>query len=119
MAAQGVNGESGLALSQLAFFKAFDAQLQRAPVAQWKAYLRFRTIDDAAPALSKPFAQNHFAFHSTTLEGRQVQPPRWKQVITTLNQTIAEAMGQLYVAQKFPRPPSSRCWRWWRMCAPP
>ncbi|CAE1132337.1 M13 family metallopeptidase [Xanthomonas euroxanthea] len=102
MAAQGVTGESGLALSQLAFFKAFDAQLQRAPVAQWKAYLRFRTIDDAAPALSKPFAQNHFAFHSTTLEGRQVQQPRWKQVITTLNQTIAEAMGQLYVAQKFP-----------------
>ncbi|PPT25815.1 peptidase [Xanthomonas arboricola] len=101
MAAQGVEGESGLALSQLAFFKAFDAQLQRAPVAQWKAYLRFRAIDDAAPALSKPFVENHFAFYAKTLEGRQVQPPRWKQVIDALNTTVAEAMGQLYVARHF------------------
>ncbi|WP_349656543.1 M13 family metallopeptidase [Xanthomonas sp. 10-10] len=102
MAAQGVNGEKGLALSQLAFFKTFDGLLQTVPVAQWQAYLRFHVIDTAAPALSKPFVENRFAFYSKTLEGRQVQPPRWKQVIDALNTTIAEAMGQLYVAQKFP-----------------
>ncbi|MDG4491350.1 M13 family metallopeptidase [Xanthomonas vesicatoria] len=102
MAAQGVDAEKGLAISQLAFFKTFDGLLQTVPVAQWQAYLRFHAIDAAAPALSKPFVENHFAFYSKTLEGRQVQPPRWKQVIDALNTTIAEAMGQLYVAQKFP-----------------
>lgn len=101
MAAQGVTGEKGLALSQLAFFKAFDQQLHTAPVAQWKAYLRFRTIDDAAPALSNPFVENHFAFHAKTLDGRQAQMPRWKQVINALNGSVAETMGQLYVARNF------------------
>ncbi|WP_372362100.1 M13 family metallopeptidase [Xanthomonas sp. NCPPB 1325] len=101
MTAQGVTGEKGVALSQLAFFKTFDKLLQTAPASQWRAYLRFRAIDDAAPALSKPFVENHFNFYARTLEGRQVQTPRWKQVIQSLNDTIAEAMGQLYVAREF------------------
>ncbi|MCC4604746.1 M13 family metallopeptidase [Xanthomonas campestris] len=101
MAAQGVAAEPGLAVSQPAFFKALDGLLASAPMSQWKAYLRFRAIDDAAPALSRPFADNYFDFHSRTLQGQKVAPPRWKQVINALNTTIAEAMGQLYVAREF------------------
>ncbi|WOB26533.1 MULTISPECIES: M13 family metallopeptidase [Xanthomonas] len=101
MQAQGIQPQKGLALSQVAFLKNFDSLLHTAPVAEWKSYLRFHAIDDAAPALSKPFADNHFAFYSKTLEGRQTEPPRWREVIDSMDATIGEAMGQLYVASKF------------------
>ncbi|WP_424819491.1 M13 family metallopeptidase [Salinisphaera sp.] len=101
-AAQGADIQKGFSLSEPKFFKEFNALLGNAPLDQWRAYLRFHAIDDAAPLLSQPFNDAHFAFYGTTLNGQPKQKARWKQTLDAINQAMGQALGQLYVAQYFP-----------------
>ena len=100
-AAQGVTIDKGFSLSQPKFFAEFDKQLAKAPISQWQAYLRFHTIDDASPYLSKNFQDNKFAFYGKTLSGQPEQKVRWKRVLGTVNSSMGQALGQLYVAEVF------------------
>ena len=100
-AAQGVTIDKGFSLSQPKFFAEFDKLLATAPVSQWQAYLRFHTIDDASNYLSKNFQDNKFDFYGKTLAGQPQQKPRWKRVLGTVNGSMGEALGQLYVAKTF------------------
>ncbi|MGB5941045.1 MAG: M13 family metallopeptidase [Rhodanobacter sp.] len=100
-AAQGVTVDKGFSLSQPKFFAEFDKLLASAPIAQWQAYLRFHTIDDASPYLSKNFQDNKFAFYGKTLSGQPEQKARWKRVLGTVNSSMGQALGQLYVAEVF------------------
>ncbi len=100
-AAQGVTVDKGFSLSQPKFFAEFDKLLAKAPIAQWQAYLRFHTIDDASPYLSKAFEDNKFAFYGKTLSGQPEQQPRWKRVLRAVNGSMGEALGELYVAKEF------------------
>ncbi|MCW8809292.1 MAG: M13 family metallopeptidase [Rhodanobacter sp.] len=100
-AAQNVTIDKGFSLSQPKFFAEFDKLLAKAPVAQWQAYLRFHTIDDAAPYLSKAFQDNKFAFYGKTLSGTPEQKPLWKRVLRAVNSSMGMALGELYVAQEF------------------
>ena len=106
--AQGAAVSGGFSLSQPKFFAAFDAMLADAAVADWQAYLRFHTIDDAAPFLSTPFVEQHFAFHGRTLRGQQELEPRWKRVLEATNDQLGMALGELYVAKNFSPEAKSR-----------
>ena len=100
-AAQGVTVDKGFSLSQPKFFAEFDKQLASAPIAQWQAYLRFHTIDDASNYLSQGFQDNKFDFYGKTLAGQPEQKVRWKRVLGAVNGAMGEALGQLYVAEMF------------------
>jgi putative endopeptidase len=99
---QGAEVSKGFSLSQPKFFQELDRMLGDVPVERWQAYLRFHTIDDAAPYLSAPFVAEHFDFYGKTLRGQQEQKPRWKQVLEATNDQLGMALGELYVAQEFP-----------------
>ncbi|GAA0707789.1 M13 family metallopeptidase [Dyella marensis] len=99
--AQGVTVDKGFSLSQPKFFAEFDKLLAAAPLEQWQAYLRFHTISDASPYLSKSFQDNKFDFYGKTLAGQPQQKPRWKRVLGAVNGSMGEALGQLYVAKVF------------------
>jgi len=100
-AAQNLPIETGFSLSQPKFFTAFGQLLNRAPITQWQAYLRFHAIDSASPYLSKAFQDNNFNFYGKTLAGQPEQKPRWKRVLGAVNGAMGEALGQLYVAKTF------------------
>jgi len=91
-----------LSLSNPDFFKALSAMLSSTPIADWQAYLRFHSIDSAAPYLSKAYADQNFAFYGTALRGQKEQKARWKRVLDTVNGNVGEAMGELYVQVAFP-----------------
>jgi putative endopeptidase len=101
-AAQGVEAGKGFSLSQPKFFAGFDEMLASTSIDRWRSYLAFHVIGDAAPYLAKPFADEDFEFNSKTLNGQPEQRPRWKRVLATINGTMGEALGQLYVAEYFP-----------------
>jgi putative endopeptidase len=67
----------------------------------WRAFLRCRTLDDAAPFLDEDFARQHHRFHEEALRGQKVMKPRWKRVLGAIDAHVGEAMGPLYVAQTF------------------
>ena len=99
--AQGVTIDKGFSLSQPKFFAEFDKLLTSAPASQWQAYLRFHAIDDASPYLSTAFQDNRFDFYGKTLSGQPEQRPLWKRVLGAVNESMGEALGQLYVAKEF------------------
>ena len=89
-------------LAQPGFFGELDKMLADVPAATWQAYLRFHTVDNAAPYLSMAFEQASFDFFSKTLRGQQEMQPRWKRVLESVNGAMGEALGQLYVDAVFP-----------------
>ena len=100
--AQHADIKKGFSLSQPKFFAEVDAMLKDVPVDQWRAFLRAHTIDNASPYLSKPFADEHFAFYDAKLNGQKEQRVRWKRVMDAINESMGMALGELYVAVAFP-----------------
>ncbi|WNL44264.1 M13 family metallopeptidase [Dyella sp. BiH032] len=101
LAAQGLSAQDEFSMAPPAFFAGFDRLLASAPPAQWRAYLRFHALDQAAPYLAQAFQDASFDFHGRTLTGQQNDKPRWQRVLGTMNAYMGEAMGQLYVARTF------------------
>src|SRR5690606_2075832 len=83
------------------FHREVSRMLADVPVAQWQGYLRFRLADAAAPYLSDDFAQASFDFYGRTLRGQEEQRPRWKRVLSVLESSAGETMGQMYVQVAF------------------
>ncbi|MDQ3280594.1 MAG: peptidase M13 [Acidobacteriota bacterium] len=73
-----------------------------APVSTLKAWEAFHVVDDAAPFLSKRFAQTHWEFRSKFLNGQQEPRPRWKRAIDASESAMGEAIGRTYVTEYFP-----------------
>jgi putative endopeptidase len=84
-----------------AFFRAVDRELARTSIEDWKAYLRWQLLDTYAPFLSKPFVDEDFRMTSA-LTGAEELQVRWLRVLRAEDQAIGFAIGQLYVAQRFP-----------------
>ena len=84
------------------FFKAANAALTKTTIDDWKTYLRWHLIDDAAAELSKDFVSEDFNFNLGVLRGTKEIKPRWKRVVTSTDGALGEALGKLYVAEYFP-----------------
>jgi endothelin-converting enzyme/putative endopeptidase len=72
------------------------------PLGTWKEYLTFRFISDHAAYLPKAFDDARFGFYGHTLNDVPEQRARWKRVIAMLDDSLGEAVGQLYVAKHWP-----------------
>ncbi|KAF1710672.1 peptidase [Pseudoxanthomonas kalamensis DSM 18571] len=99
---QGVAPQEKFSLAMPDFHKEVNAMLDDTGADVWRAYLRFHTVDGAAPYLSDAFVEENFNFYSKTLRGQKENKPRWKRVLRTLNGEAGEALGQLYVKVAFP-----------------
>src|SRR4030095_15809286 len=67
-----------------------------------KSYLRVRLLDDFATLLPQAYRDARFAFAGVALQGMKQDRPRWQKAVATLNASMGEALGQVYVAQYFP-----------------
>ena len=87
----------------------------KAPVDTIRAWHAFHMADNAAPYLSKVFADAYFELHAKTLSGQKEQQARWKRAITAVSGgdfgvgdrfgtfgTMGFGVGQLYTAKYFP-----------------
>jgi endothelin-converting enzyme/putative endopeptidase len=72
------------------------------PLGMWKEYLTFRFISGHASYLPKAFDDARFGFYSHTLNDVPEQRARWKRGIGMLDDSLGEAVGQLYVAKYWP-----------------
>ena len=72
------------------------------PLSTWKEYLTFRFISDHASYLPKAFDDARFGFYSHTLNDVAEQRARWKRGIGMLDDSLGEAVGQMYVAEHWP-----------------
>jgi putative endopeptidase len=83
------------------FFKALDRELPGTPLADWKAYLRWQLIDAYAPYLARAFVDEDFRMRRVLTGAQQLQP-RWLRVLDAEDEALGFAIGEMYVARKFP-----------------
>lgn len=101
MRERGIAGVESFNIGQPEFFKTVDKMLADISVNEWKTYLRWMTVNAAAPLLAKKFADANFDFYGKHLQGRKEQQPRWRICVQSVDDSVGEALGQLYVAKAF------------------
>ncbi|HUQ19994.1 MAG TPA: M13 family metallopeptidase [Gemmatimonadaceae bacterium] len=87
-------------VGQPEFFQNFDRMLTRVPVEDWKALLRWRLVNRAAPSLSTAFVKENFQFRKLFTGATEISP-RWKRCVNATDNYLGEALGQEFVARKF------------------
>ncbi len=67
-----------------------------------KAYLKYRIASAADAFLDDTSYDISFNFYNRTMAGQQAQKPRWKRAVATLDNSLGEEIGRLYVKKYFP-----------------
>lgn len=98
----GVKEVGDLDPKQIDFFSGLKEVVDKLTLEEQKYYLQFNLLNAAAPYLSDDFVAASFDFYGKTLSGKQEQQPRWKRALNTVNGSLGEAVGQMYVAKYFP-----------------
>ena len=98
----GTEGVDNVVVTDLGFFSSLDAILNENSISALKTYLLWTLIDGTAGRLSMDIDRANWDFYSKTLRGALAQEPLEKRSIRTVNRTLGEALGKLYVGEKFP-----------------
>jgi putative endopeptidase len=97
-----VKNFDSLIVAQPKFFTGMGKLIEEVSLADWKIYLKWNIIRDAADALSSAFENENFEFGGKFLNGTKAMRPRWKRILGAVNGNIGQLLGQLYVAEVFP-----------------
>ena len=91
-----------LNVSTPAYFAGLNRVLASTSLDDWKTYLRWATIRHL-PSTVFPQAldRESFDFFGKTLDGQPEQKPRWKRCVRATDDALGEALGQVYVEQRF------------------
>ena len=84
------------------FFKAMGQMISAQPISNWKIYLRWHLINEAARSMSTPFVDEDFHFKREVLTGAKEILPRWKRCVSYTDGALGEVLGQVYVKKAFP-----------------
>jgi putative endopeptidase len=101
LAAMGLAHLASLNVAAPGFFQGLEAELRAVPLDGWKSYLRWHLIAGRASYLSQPFVQASFEFNGKRLTGAQELSPRWKRCVGFVNRDLGEALGKVYVEERF------------------
>lgn len=102
-------GDPGIIIvGQPGFYEEMSALIEKVTIDNWKTYFRWQLIHEAAPFLSDNVVNENFAFFGKTLRGTPEIRPRWKRVQGTVDNSMSEAIGQIYVQKYFPEAAKKR-----------
>ncbi|HWR34903.1 MAG TPA: M13-type metalloendopeptidase [Clostridia bacterium] len=83
------------------FFKSISTHFDSIPVADWKTYLRWKTLKSHAAVLSSDIVNENFRFTGQYMSGQKELSVRWKRCTEMTDGALGEALGQLYVEKTF------------------
>jgi putative endopeptidase len=95
-----IKGADSVLVTNPSYVKTADILLSALPLQDWKAYLRWNVVRNAAPYLSSAFVNENFRL-TQVLTGQKEQTPRWQRVSNLLDNTLGDLLGQLYVKKYF------------------
>jgi len=79
---------------------------------QWRDWLSWKVLHDAAPYLSGDFVNENFDFYARTLTGTPQIRERWKRGVSLVEGAMGEAVGRVYVQEHFRRSRNG-AWTYW------
>lgn len=95
-----VTQNDSVLLSNPTFIKTIDALLSALSINDWRTYLRWNIIKNAAPYLSSAFVEQDFKLDQI-LTGQKTQTPRWQRISGLIDGSLGDLLGQLYVDKYF------------------
>ncbi|WP_409187169.1 M13 family metallopeptidase [Antarcticibacterium sp. 1MA-6-2] len=84
------------------YMQALQTTFSGQNVEDWKTYLRWTLFNDAATTLSTDIERANWEFYDRTLQGAKEMRPLNERALGTVNNTLGEALGKLYVEENFP-----------------
>jgi predicted metalloendopeptidase len=88
-------------VTQPSYFAALDQIFAEVPVADWRVYFRYKLLHTYTPDLPAKFVQRQFEFSERTVSGIEELKPRWKRGVDTIEGTVGELVGKMYVERNF------------------
>jgi putative endopeptidase len=98
----GYKGIKTVVVTQPKYMAALQTILAQNKIEDWKNYLRWCLINGSTNSLTTNIETTSWEFYSKTLSGALKQKPREERALQAINGNIGEALGKLYVAEKFP-----------------
>jgi endothelin-converting enzyme/putative endopeptidase len=76
------------------------------PLASWKAYMKWRALDEMASLLTGRFEQEQFHFNGEILSGQKEMRPRWMRCSDAVAgqpgaDALGELVGKIFIEQRF------------------
>ena len=96
------NNFDTLYVTQLDYTKSLNTFLAKTSLEDLKTLVRWDTFNSAAGRLTTAIETANWEFYSKYLRGAKKQRPADERALATVNGTLGEALGQLYVDAKFP-----------------
>ncbi|WP_323787322.1 M13 family metallopeptidase [Psychroserpens sp.] len=84
------------------YMAALNDFLKTTSIEDIKTLMHWSTLDNAAGFLSTEIEKANWEFYAKTLNGAKAMRPADERALGTVDGTVGEAIGQLYVEAKFP-----------------
>ena len=91
-----------LIVMQPKYMEAVQEIFENEDINTWKIVMRWATLNEAASQLTTEIEKANWDFYSKTLSGAKIQRPADERALATVNGTVGEALGKLYVDEMFP-----------------
>ena len=97
----GIQAPAELNVEQVEPIQEVARLMNTLPLSKHVSYLEYNLLDAAASCLSDDFVAARFDFYGKVLSGRQVNQPRWKRAVNSVNGMLGELVGEMYVEKYF------------------
>lgn len=97
----GVKIPDTLIVAHVDYYLELNNLMKTYSIGDWKLFLKWKLIHDAAPYLSSNIVAENFNFFGKTLSGAKQMKPRWKRAQGEVNRAVGEILGKLYVESYF------------------
>ena len=98
----GIQDIDGLVVTMREHMGALDDIIENTDIDTWKTYLSWAALNQSAERLDEALDKQHFEFYSKALSGTEEQRPLWRRGVNTVNGTLGEVVGKVYVKKHFP-----------------
>jgi len=88
-------------VTQPSYFEALGKIFAEVPVADWRVYYRYKLLSVYASDLPAKFVQRQFEFNDRTVSGIEELKPRWKRGVDTIEGSVGDLVGKMYVERHF------------------
>jgi putative endopeptidase len=92
----------GLIVLQTDYMAALDTIIQDTNLDTWKTYLEWTALNTRASVLDEALDNQNFAFYRAALSGIEEQEEDWRRAVSSVNGTLGEVVGKVYVKNHFP-----------------
>jgi putative endopeptidase len=88
-------------ISQVEFTKSMNGAIKNTSIETWKTYLKWCVIDGMAAHLNEAMDKQNFEFYGKALEGTEKQEELWKRGVNSVDGSLGEIVGKVYVKKHF------------------